>query len=164
MERDWEEKRIAELFHEMKQEDAALAPPFSTGGRAATRFPTSAALAVAVVAALVVVAFFSVIFLRAASLRDVSGPSISEETAGASITPRPSAPIPSSPAVTQIAKASKFDRRRKRPARQSIILISQWQSPTDFLLRTPGEQLLKSVPRLGGSLAEIKAIMPGERN
>ena len=48
----------------------------------------------------------------------------------------------------------------RAPARQpalpqeSALLISQWQSPTDFLLATPGQQWLQSVPQLGESLTE----------
>ncbi|MBI1748342.1 MAG: hypothetical protein HYR55_17435 [Acidobacteria bacterium] len=33
--------------------------------------------------------------------------------------------------------------------------ITTWQSPTDFLLHSPGEPLLITVPRLGESLLEI---------
>ncbi len=37
-----------------------------------------------------------------------------------------------------------------RPRRQaSLADLSRWQAPTDFLLHTPGEALLRSVPRLG---------------
>ncbi len=36
--------------------------------------------------------------------------------------------------------------------------ISSWQSPTDFLLHSPGELWLRTVPKIGESLAEIKAV------
>jgi hypothetical protein len=32
--------------------------------------------------------------------------------------------------------------------------ISEWQAPTDFLLKTPGEEWLKTVPTLDGSLEQ----------
>ncbi len=42
------------------------------------------------------------------------------------------------------------------------ILISEWRSPTEFLLRIPGEELLRRVPRLDESLVNIKAIIPDQ--
>ncbi|MCI0332861.1 MAG: hypothetical protein L0228_06525 [Planctomycetes bacterium] len=42
------------------------------------------------------------------------------------------------------------------------ILISQWRSPTESLLRTPGEQLFKRVPRLDESLLNIKVTIPDQ--
>ncbi len=50
------------------------------------------------------------------------------------------------------------------PTRASDMAISQWRSPTDFLLRSPTEPLLTTVPHLGDSLVEIKAILPDEKN
>lgn len=49
-------------------------------------------------------------------------------------------------------------------AQPDVALLSQWRSPTEFLLHTPGDQLLKTVPRLGGSLIEIKALAPEQKN
>lgn len=43
-------------------------------------------------------------------------------------------------------------------------LISQWRSPTESLLRTPGEQLFKRVPRLDESFVKIKAVIPDQIN
>jgi hypothetical protein len=43
-------------------------------------------------------------------------------------------------------------------------LISQWQPPTDFLLTWPGAQWLKTVPQLGESSVDVKAIRPEEKN
>jgi cytoskeletal protein RodZ len=42
------------------------------------------------------------------------------------------------------------------------ILVSQWQSPTEFLLRTPGEQFLKRVPRFDDSLLNINSTIPNQ--
>ena len=43
-------------------------------------------------------------------------------------------------------------------SRTTVTLISRWRSPTEFLLNSPGEQLLKTVPRLNESLLEIKTV------
>jgi hypothetical protein len=40
-------------------------------------------------------------------------------------------------------------RYHSRPAAKSVPSLSEWRSPTDFLLQTPGRELLISVPRLG---------------
>ena len=52
-------------------------------------------------------------------------------------------------------------RPRAFPKRQTIqtpsinALVSQWRSPTDFLLNTPGQRWLNEVPRLGVPHVEI---------
>jgi len=47
---------------------------------------------------------------------------------------------------------------------QAAFLSFKWQSPTDFLLRTPGTDLLKTVPRLGDSLVRFDVIQSDEKN
>jgi hypothetical protein len=42
--------------------------------------------------------------------------------------------------------------------------LSAWQSPTASLLKAPGEEMLKSLPRLGESLQSIKILSPDEFN
>lgn len=46
---------------------------------------------------------------------------------------------------------------------ESALTLSQWKSPTDFLLKSPDEQLLNSVPQLGTSLREINTL-PSNKN
>ena len=36
--------------------------------------------------------------------------------------------------------------------------ISQWKSPTDFLIDTPGQKLLKTVPRIGDGFIDMRAL------
>ena len=43
-------------------------------------------------------------------------------------------------------------------SRTTVTLISRWRSPTEFLLNSPGEQLLKTVPRLNESLLDFKSV------
>jgi hypothetical protein len=86
----------------------------------------------------------------------------------ASIKLRPSLINDSKPERNQAAKRdsktysakerSKNFRRRLPPSSQTAVaLISRWHSPTDFLLNSPGERLLKTVPRLNESVLDIKA-------
>jgi len=55
---------------------------------------------------------------------------------------------------------------RRQAARHSAIQaasISQWKSPTDFLIETPGRNLLKTVPRIGDGLIDMQALEIEER-
>lgn len=40
-------------------------------------------------------------------------------------------------------------RFHSRPPAKPVPALTEWRSPTDFLLQTPGRELLISVPRLG---------------
>ncbi len=42
--------------------------------------------------------------------------------------------------------------------------ISSWQSPTGFLLHSPGELWLRTVPKIGESLTEVKAVPSDKKN
>lgn len=56
---------------------------------------------------------------------------------------------------------------RQRPVVRSqspTSLISQWRSPTESLLRTPGGQVFKSVPRLDESLVKINSTIRNLKN
>jgi len=44
----------------------------------------------------------------------------------------------------------------------AAVSVSQWRSPTDFLLQSPGDPLLRSLPRLGASLEGTTTLMPKE--
>ncbi len=45
-----------------------------------------------------------------------------------------------------------------------ILTLSQWQPPTDSLLKLPGEQLLRTVPSLGESSLEINGTSTDQAN
>ena len=46
-------------------------------------------------------------------------------------------------------------RRISHPHPTPEISITEWQSSTDFLLRTPGQEVLQTVPKLGSWPSEI---------
>lgn len=48
--------------------------------------------------------------------------------------------------------------RRSEPRLPPSVSIEQWIAPTDFLLETPGRELLETVPRIG----EVASIGPPE--
>jgi hypothetical protein len=52
--------------------------------------------------------------------------------------------------VTGVAVALRFSRPHRR---MTIDLATvRWEAPTDFLLRVPGDDLLRTVPELGGGI------------
>ncbi|MBS1788497.1 MAG: hypothetical protein JST85_12285 [Acidobacteria bacterium] len=56
-------------------------------------------------------------------------------------------------------------RHKRSVPRESInTLISQWHSPTEFLLQTSGQRWLKEVPRLGVPRLEIKSLDFEQKN
>jgi hypothetical protein len=56
----------------------------------------------------------------------------------------------------------------RRPAgetadREPPVTLAQWKSPTDWLLRTPGSELLDELPTLPGSVPEYPGFEGAER-
>lgn len=119
MNSDLEERQLRGFFHDLRQEDERLAPPFARDWEATTSRmgrrgrPWRVFQGVAAATAVLIAAGVSTIILRSL---------------------RPSAPD---------------------------ISITRWRSPTALLLRSPADPLLKTGPRLGGSLEDIRAVTPG---
>ena len=124
-----EENRFKELFHDLKREDARLAPSFTRDWDAASSRVgkvSSFGPVARVIAALVVLLALG--GLMRGSFR--------------------SSPKPTILTGTPVALSS----------------ISQWQSPTDFLLKFPGDSLLKTIPQLGESFLEIRGNISDQTN
>jgi hypothetical protein len=181
MKHDLVENRIKQLFYELRQVDERRAPSFDSvlraaSSRAGQAGPAWASLRVAVASAMLILAGgFVFILLKPSLLSNETTDSESslpiarmpyrqlESPPSGPLTPT----VERAPALEAIRRELTRPARRKRPAarsHQAPMLISEWQSPTAFLLRTPGEQLLKTVPRVGESLIEIKPGIPGEKN
>jgi hypothetical protein len=170
------ENRIKQLFDELRQGDERHTPSFDRVLKAASKAgPALPSLRVAVAAAmLIVVSGLVFILLKPSLLSTETGDSESslpivrmpDGQSEPLLSEPPNPSIERAPALEAVRRELTRPARHKRPARwphQPAMLISEWQSPTDFLLRTPGEQLLKTVPRAGESLFEIKPSIPDER-
>jgi hypothetical protein len=175
------EERIKQLFRELRQEDEQGAPSFEgvlkTGSpKAAQASPVWSSLKVAVAAAVPVLASGLVfILLRQASVPP-SGAESSKSSPPVAVPSNRTEPLPYEPPIPSIehdpapGAIGRGSARAIRPSRstarhhQPAMLISRWQSPTDFLLKTPGDRLLKTIPRTGDSIIEIKPINPDEMN
>ena len=54
--------------------------------------------------------------------------------------------------VTMVTAILLFRPPRRKPPRyapKSVTSITEWKAPTDFLLATPGRELLETVPQIG---------------
>jgi hypothetical protein len=179
-----EENELKQLFRELRREDEGLAPSFARdwdaalsrmgGGRSPRRVFR---LAAATLVALILLGGLALILFTRSSRQPISN--ATTEPAAAQTQPRspsvapietPSGPVESSKVEpNQVAKADSKTglvrersksawRRPSARSRTTVVLISRWRSPTEFLLNSPGEQLLKTVPRLNESLLDIKAV------
>lgn len=180
MNQNLDEQKIRQLFRDAQHTDQQAAPPFAATLAAAMRRgerrkPQWMGLRIAVAAVSVAVISVSafVSFRQAAT-----PPKLDPIAQGRYVLPLPLLSDPVSPVVPMtvpdvppiLPTGSKPPRHHPRvtPPRQAFAqsawLISAWQSPTDFLLTLPGQQLLKTVPRLHESLIEFNTILPDEKN
>lgn len=172
-----DEKRIRQLFRDLNREEERFTPEFarviaaahSRGARTqnGTRLPALAWVVSAVVIAVLIAVSFA---LRHSKAQQPPGPD--SEVAESNPTTESKAPI----AVTRssvgapTAAAQQTGPRRVRRRRHSdelatrVRMLSAWQSPTASLLRSPREEMFKSLPRLGESLQSIKIFSPDEFN
>jgi hypothetical protein len=170
MNQDWEEKAIRQLFRDERETDESVAPHFAATLEAAIsrRRPARAGslirrAAIAVVALVAVGGLALLLLGRSGSGRQPVVSITQEES-----TSKPPAPNRSVEVAVATPQEPSKPAHRARGHRQSSVraatLISEWQSPTDFLLKTPGDQLLKTVPRVGVSAIEIKVDFSDLRN
>jgi hypothetical protein len=164
--KEQEENRIKELFLELKQEDKRRAPTFARIMEAAlsrsakTRQPWRILPVAVVTVMLVLVAGSLFIIFKQDSTKTYQTERSELETPNAKSQP-PDVII----AVPNKKESPKSGKRRvTRQTRLSPTLISDWRSPTDFLLKTSGEQLLRTTPRLNESITSIKGFSLEEMN
>ncbi len=165
-----EEERIRKLFQQLREEDERNAPSFARDWNVALsrREKSRRRWAVwrfaAAGAALILLGAGCAgwwMFFRQSTKQQ------SPIQIGRSATPASDAtPPPVSPSPAPVRNPPNVTGRRRPFVRPQppAILISQWRSPTESLLRTPGEQLFKRVPRLDESLVNIQAIIPDQKN
>jgi hypothetical protein len=163
MNQDWEEKEIRQLFRDERETDETVAPHFAATLEAAIsrRRPARPGslirrAAIAVVA-LVAVGGFVLLLLGRSGTGPQSVVSITqEESAPKTSDPNRSVDVAAVTVPPEPSKPARGPRRHRQSSVKAATLISEWRSPTDFLLKTPGDQLLKTVPRVGASAIEIK--------
>lgn len=178
MKRNLEEQKIRQWFREARRAEAASAPSFEAmlaaarlthhrAGRHSNRWRV--AYAAIGLAAIAVAAF--VFFTRSTPPLDqeIARPLKMPGLPPANVTP--SRPVSAAPPALHSRPGRAPAPRRKSPATRrqpdlepAALLSFKWQSPTDFLLRTPGADLLKTVPRVGDSLIRLDPIHTDQKN
>jgi len=168
MNRDLEEKKIRESFLELKREDEPSAPPFEeflkrvplersslSGRRISFQAPLRIAAGLLLTAGICLTLYFrhsakeplqiepKAVEIEANSLAPSSAKPIKTE---------PSEIIDRAPDNRTASNAVKRPRKRRLSESVDARAISRWRPSTDFLLRSTGEELLRSIPRLGEHL------------
>ena len=170
-----DEKRIRQLFREMNRDDQRRAPQFASvlaaarSGMARSQNRTRSlrfAMAVAMCAALLIA---MAIIVRPSKPQ---GPARDDQATAPSVPPEtppniaPKQPGMGAPGVEPRRVIIKHVRHHRTTDQLAIAMNSlfAWQSPTASLLKTPGDELLRSLPRLGESLQTIKSFSPDQFN
>jgi hypothetical protein len=174
-----DEKRIRQLFGEMSLEDARRAPDFErlvqagsrgarpkSGVRALALAGSFAVLVVAVLTAAVLIARHPNSQAPSDADRSITGSFAPPEIAEPVIPHRPKSVGSLRLPVSHAARAARRIRSQRRSNELAIAMksLSVWQSPTASLLNAPGEELLKSLPRLGDSLQTLRSFSVDEND
>lgn len=186
MDQNQEEKKIRTLFQRLKAEDERNASSFARNWNAAQAGMDKPRqrwavwqISTGVAALLILLGTGSwIMFRRSAELQaridivrsntlapDADPPVSSSTVPLISDEPQPETALKVvSPLRRGIRKRPNIDRRRSVKSQPMGMLISQWRSPTESLLETPGRQLFKRVPRLDESVVNIKATVSSQKN
>ena len=173
MNRNGDEKRIRQLFHDLRCEEQFIAPHFGavlTAARNRNKGSNTpawsmrfAAAAMLFVLALITIRVSTAVRPGTEQLVPASTPS----AVASSDTTTDGVRTLSQPPKTQPRPSI---RRQARPRQFSNSLaiamksLSSWQSPTAALLQTSQDEMLNSLPRLGESLRTIKPFSPDQFN
>ncbi len=186
MELTGNEQRIQALFSELKLADQRSTPGFAAmcnlaQSRTATPWHSfTFSLAVTTAAAVLAVAIFS-LWLWAArpqptpAIRDVANAPAATMGLPVQAANQPqskemsareqhnySSPKPRALKVAARRQAAMLAIRRAQI--RNAAAISSWQSPTIALLRSPGDEVLTSLPQLNETVDELKSFLPSRSN
>lgn len=167
-----DEKRIQQLFREMSRDDQRRAPEFAgvlaaANSRRARSQNRARSLRFAMPAAMLCAALLIAMTIivrpskpqRAAHDDQASTPAVQPEAPPSVVPYQPGMQAPGvGPRKTRVTHA-----RHRRPSDKMAIAMKSllaWRSPTASLLKTPVDELLRSLPRLGESLQTIKSFSP----
>ncbi|MEK6288337.1 MAG: hypothetical protein AABO57_21685 [Acidobacteriota bacterium] len=171
-----DEKRIRQLFRELSCDEQRRAPEFAgvleaaNSGTAGSRHRTRSFALAPAVAALCVGMLIAVSFaVRHSKPEAPAAPT--EAAVSPQSTERPTRDVSAPQVADTPGKAERRTIIRRIPRRRTsdelairMKSLSAWQSPTASLLKAPGEDIFKSLPRLGESLQSIKSFSPDEFN
>ena len=169
-----EEKKIRELFRELRLENERLTPQFAglwiraqaAPARPLRAFNLSFALATALlVCALVSLALWSRPWQinSRSSITSVNPP---VQSVSPAVIPKPATAtiVPRSTIKTRSIKGVSRRQTESLALNKTEIsdaaAISKWESPTASLLRSPSEQVLTTVPQFNDAVKDMKSFLP----
>jgi len=171
MKQGQEERIIRELFQQLRRDDERGAPSFVDGLAPSpsrrerdARLRFGRQIAVAIVVAILLGGAWLIFSRRDTKTPDQANAVNSNGAPGPRVEAPPPNPTPSSNESPTIKPDRQYRKQRRAQNRPETLLLSQWRSPTEFLMRTPGDQFLKTVPRLNESSIEIKLFTPTQQN
>ncbi|HEY9231146.1 MAG TPA: hypothetical protein VIS78_03345 [Blastocatellia bacterium] len=180
MNHNLEEQKIKQWFHEARQADAARAPAFAdvlaaaaqSKRRGAARWLAWRIAFVSVVLLTIGIAAF--VFFKESRTEPPDAAGVARlplypqnplaPTTPRAVTHRPDRSAKATPANIRLSARSRRLAQPRFAVGPSALLSFKWQSPTDFLLQTPGADLLKTVPRVGDSLIRFDVIRRDTEN
>ena len=171
-----DEKRIRQLFREMSRDDQRRAPQFAnvlaaarSGMARSQNRPRSLRFATAVAMLCAALLIAMAIIVKPSKPQD---PARADHAIAPTAPPEPppdialERPGTGAPGVEPPRVIIKHVRHHRTTDQLAIAMNSlyAWQSPTASLLKTPGDELFRSLPRLGESLQTIKSFSPDQFN
>ena len=180
MNQNLKEEQIRQLFLELREQDERKTPSFATVLQAAQTTSRESIYnwlnwRVAAAMMLLVIISGAAFFLLRQSLTSQQGivsakaegfqfdiPDWKPKSKTDLTTPAPM--VAQNPPVEKRERKVAYHRRFKQASQPPDVLISKWQSPTDFLLQTPGAQWLRTLPNLNESILEMKNLLPDSKN
>ena len=165
-----EEKRIRQLFLELRGDELDRAPEFASFLSAhSTRLRTQNRARLLRFAAALSLLFAVLMTATVLQPSKAPGPDAPRESSS-SVPDKPDSAEVIPPAATQDAspgrRVAKVRRHRRSSDRMTVAMRSlfAWQSPTASLLAVPSDELLNSLPRLGEPFQTIKPYSPDQFN
>jgi hypothetical protein len=163
---DSDEKNVRKLFGEMRHQDELAAPTFAAVSQLTSNSEVSVRIGrilpiAAAIVVMILVCTAAIVYFRKPIPQRTGLENRGNEEQGADI--KPKSFVPENAANPPVPRPTSHRPRIKAP-RRTDLLISRWRSPTEFLLRTPGNELLRIVPRLDDSRLKFNAAMPNDSN
>lgn len=172
MELTGDEKRIQALFSELMLEDDSLAPRFDQLWiRAQATKPERVVILnrsfVAVASILIVVAACSLMWWRNVPTKTRSGqevgllpPLVSEPDQLPQEKPKKLMLARADTLARKVQPKRVRSRGNERAVIQEAVVLSTWSSPTRFLMDSPANPVLQSLPQLTQSSRELESFLP----
>ncbi|MBL8187694.1 MAG: hypothetical protein JNK38_06785 [Acidobacteria bacterium] len=160
-----EERKARELFQQLKRNDELFAPDFfrvmnaalANGERPSSRWQRLRLVVIPMTATLLLLLSGWLWFVQRQELFLPPDPP--------ELSKKGFCNCPTEPVIAKNDAPPKVVRYKRTTSPKPInTLVSQWRSPTEFLLKTPGERWMKEVPKLGVPRLDIKSLDFEQKN